>query len=240
MDYHLQQIIFKYFKKNINIDDAKKILKNYDINIYNYNNQSLLLYYLLNNMLFFDIKIIEYILEQGFLINSKRGILQNSLIHNYIKHKAINIPVIKLFIQYGMDINIQNANGESILHTYFETKNIQIKIVQFFIQNKFDVNIVDNNNNTIIHYLINNNNISHEKKIFIMKLIFDQDFNINLRNKSDQTILDYYIENITYDSTSQQTYQEIFDLCLKYGFDIYTLQDIPKKINIKRIINLYE
>ena len=98
--------------------------------------------------------------------------------------------MIQLFIDGGVNFNIQNKYGSTILHYLFRNRNITHEMIQLLIDHHVDFNIQGEYGNTSLHILFRfNEHITHE----IIQLMIDLGANFNIQNEYGKTPLQYLL-----------------------------------------------
>ena len=90
-----------------------------------------------------------------------------------------DLKSVERFISSGIDIDIQNADGETAAH--IAAKNGSISILQYLLENGADINVKNNKGNTPLH-------IAAEKgKAAAVKLLVENGTDINAKNDEGNT-----------------------------------------------------
>lgn len=118
--------------------------------------------------------------------------------------------IVKLLVQYGVNINIQDQYGQTSLFTAV-CKN-QISTVKALLALGADPNIPSYKNNTVLHLACQNNNIE------ILELLLQHEINISYKNRQQKTALDIAIEN---------NHQEIIKILTEATQYLFILSTLP-------------
>ena len=148
------------------------------------NNENLLQY----AILFDKYDFIPYILKKKINVNNQD--ITNGLcaLHQIvIKNK---IEIVKMLINYGANINIQDYYGNTAIHYSISEENVEI--LHLLLQYNPNLNLIDIDGNTPLHLYLRN---SYLEKEILQLLITKSD--LNIQNNSGLTclkmIIDLYI-----------------------------------------------
>ena len=180
-------ICIQYNRINMFIDMLSNIS---ELFINTSNNENLLQY----AILFDKYDFIPYILKKKININNQDITNGLSALHQIvIKNK---IDIVKLLINYGANINIQDYYGNTAIHYCISEENIEI--LQLLLQYDPNLNLIDIDGNTPLHLYLKN---SYLEKEILELLITKSDLNIQnntgltcLKNIIDLYIVDNYID----------------------------------------------
>ena len=180
-------ICIQYNRINMFIEMLSNIL---ELFINTNNNENLLQY----AILFDKYDFIPYILKKKININNQDITNGLSALHQIvIKNK---IDIVKLLINYGANINIQDYYGNTAIHYCISEENIEI--LQLLLQYDPNLNLIDIDGNTPLHLYLKN---SYLEKEILELLITKSDLNIQnntgltcLKNIIDLYIVDNYID----------------------------------------------
>jgi ankyrin repeat protein len=180
-------ICIQYNRINMFIDMLSNIS---ELFINTNNNENLLQY----TILFDKYDFIPYILKKKININNQD--ITNGLcaLHQIIiKNK---IEIVKMLINYGANINIQDYYGNTAVHYCISEENIEI--LRLLLQHNPNLNLIDIDGNTPLHLYLKN---SYLEKEILQLLITKSDLNIQnntgltcLKNIIDLYIVDNYID----------------------------------------------
>ena len=183
-------ICIQYNRINMFIDMLSNIS---ELFINTNNNENLLQY----AILFDKYDFIPYIFKKKININNQD--ITNGLcaLHQIvIKNK---IEIVKMLINYGANINIQDYYGNTAVHYCISEENIEI--LQLLLQHNPNLNLIDIDGNTPLHLYLKN---SYLEKEILQLLITKSDLNIQnnngltcLKNIIDLYIVDNYIDLLT-------------------------------------------
>ena len=183
-------ICIQYNRINMFIDMLSNIS---ELFINTNNNENLLQY----AILFDKYDFIPYIFKKKININNQD--ITNGLcaLHQIvIKNK---IEIVKMLINYGANINIQDYYGNTAVHYCISEENIEI--LQLLLQYDPNLNLIDIDGNTPLHLYLKN---SYLEKEILQLLITKSDLNIQnnngltcLKNIIDLYIVDNYIDLLT-------------------------------------------
>lgn len=170
-----------YFEKNLNLISKEQ-------------------QYLVEALLEKNLIKVEKILKKG--ISCNLIIDQNTEITPLLFAIQINnLKLIKLLIQYGVDLNTKNSKGDTAL--IFAIQNKKEKIVKLLLESGADPNIKNNYDTTALIYSVENNCVS------IAKLLLQYGIeNIDLKDRTGNTALTLAIKN---------KFVNIVELLSKYG-----------------------
>eukprot|EP00833_Pecoramyces_ruminatium_P018011 jgi/Orpsp1_1/1192043/evm.model.d7180000090145.2 len=182
-----------------------------------------------------NFEIIKYLVDNGAdmnVVNKKINVIYHLINNN-------NIDILKYLVDNNLNINKKDQYGQTLLGYSISLKNEQI--INFLIQHNADfsgisnkIEILDlitkNNNLNLINFIVFNSGIYEilkeiidKDRIDILKIIIDNNLDINIRDKNDNTILMYAIEKRKIN---------IIKYLIDNGADIY---DVKYKL-IKEII----
>ena len=183
-------ICIQYNRINMFIDMLSNIS---ELFINTNNNENLLQY----AILFDKYDFIPYILKKKININNQD--ITNGLcaLHQIvIKNK---IDIVKMLINYGANINIQDYYGNTSVHYCISEENIEI--LRLLLEHNPNLNLIDIDGNTPLHLYLKN---SYLEKEILQLLITKSDLNIQnnngltcLKNIIDLYIVDNYINLLT-------------------------------------------
>ncbi|XP_057324848.1 putative ankyrin repeat protein RF_0381 [Microplitis mediator] len=101
-----------------------------------------------------------------------------------------NVPIIKLLLAYGLDVNIRKKHlGESLLHIVVQMRNSEA--VEFFLNHDmFDINMVTDCKDSALHYGIMNATDDN-----IIRQLLNAGIDINLKNTRGKTAFTSRLNN---------------------------------------------
>lgn len=143
-----------------------------------------------------DLETIQLLINSGIDVNAKS---KYNYENTYIFYVFNDIPLAKLLIDNGANINITNKEGETPLHCI---KNSEM--AQFLIDNGADINIRSIYGTTPLH---------HAHNVQIAKILIDNGADVNAKNNYNRTPL-HFTHNI-----------EIAQLLINSGSDINAKDD---------------
>ncbi|KAJ6254687.1 ankyrin repeat protein [Anaeramoeba flamelloides] len=109
-----------------------------------------------NNPEMINLELFQILKQNNFNFNVKNFKNENAL-HNYFSTstniKYLNLELIQLFIEFGMDINQLDGNKKTIFHLICQNnpKMINLELFQFLKKNNFNFNVKDSLNQTAFH-----------------------------------------------------------------------------------------
>lgn len=160
------------------LDNLIKNESNIDLNDYNKDGLTLLLYAIEKNC----VSCCSYLLNNKcvdiYLKDQKEN--ENALMKS-IKVGNDMIDISRILIERKIDINEKNNRGETSLH--IACSNNYVKGVQLLIRNKASIDILDNEMNTPLMTSIKRN--SEDVAMFLI----DNGANINIKDKNMKTVL---------------------------------------------------
>ncbi|XP_057321107.1 putative ankyrin repeat protein RF_0381 [Microplitis mediator] len=128
-----------------------------------------------------NVKMVELLLKNNANPNADADIdkSRSPLIYAAIRG---NVPIIKLLLAYGLDVNIRKKHlGESLLHIVVQMRNSEA--VEFFLNHDmFDINMVTNCKDSALHY-----GIMYATDDNIIRQLLNAGININLKNTGGKT-----------------------------------------------------
>lgn len=165
-------------------DLGSKILKMFDYNLEDFDmNGFTPLYFMIsiNNL-----DCVKKIIDADVDINNL-GNISGENIFEFVLRQGSN-EMIKLLLNYDIDMNFTNDFGDTYLHGIFLSKKGTYKdtLIESLLKRVKDYNIQNIDGDTIIHLLSKNNELMKYKNFFENKLI-----DIALINKEGKTALDY-------------------------------------------------
>jgi len=161
----------------------------------NYNNYSRAniqdLYFITLDKTKINKKKLISILESGKVDINKQnfsiGAGLHILLSNLVIVEALTYDIIKILLDYGIDINIQNKKGETALMWSTWNKNSDgLRIVELLIENGADINILSNKGETALHWSINN---SRGEGVLITKKLIDSGIDLDIKNNQGDSSL---------------------------------------------------
>lgn len=169
-----------------------------------------------------EFEISKFLLDNGADINYYG--FENNDHPLTIAIKSLNVPMIKLFLEYEIKINVLDKYLQTSVHHIFSTPNkIPIEIKQFMLNKTRDINSIDNRMNSILNLLIQNDNWKNYRNI-----LKDKKLKIYLRNKDGVRPLD----NIT-TSDLDDFYKLVYKSYLnQLDSDIEWIDDVDKTISL--------
>ncbi|KAJ3435356.1 ankyrin repeat ph and sec7 domain containing protein secg-related [Anaeramoeba flamelloides] len=185
------QNILHYFckKKNLNPMDSfiikQLIERGVDINSQNYDNQTPFHLFCQTST---DINLLEIFFQN----KADANIFDNknrTPFHYMSNQENFTIEILKLFVEFGGDINVKTKFRQTILHRicYKQTNASNlIIIIKYLIKNNFDIECKDINGNTPPIYISKNATPSF---LPIYNLFIQNNIDFNLVNYEQKTIL---------------------------------------------------
>lgn len=171
-----------------------------------------------------DINVIKLLISKGadYNIKNKLGMTVLSAVYYDYYYKQENIYYNKyidykekttLYLNYGLDINNVDNNGNTILIKIFTNKYKYMEIFEWLVNNGADINIQNDLGNSMIFLFYNFPTIYFTE---IIKLLINNKYNINIKNKNGDTPLIYMTKNF-YDNNYNKNKIEIL---IKSGANI--------------------
>lgn len=154
--------------------------------------------------------IVDKFLEKKIVDINCLDVERNSIVHNVLE--CCDIKTIKYILDFNLDINMKNINGDTPLMLACVTHSIghPVEVIQLLLNRGADINVKNHNGTTALMKACTNGNV----KIVEFLLKNGAANNINEKNKYGDTALTVaciynYNDNI-----------EIVKLLLNYGADI--------------------
>jgi ankyrin repeat protein len=181
VDYLKTQSKFADFKDDFEKDNTYeiiKLIKNEDINSYDIQDNTYLLYAIKYGRL----DIVQLLVQKGAQLNN---IIKNDKKYTAL-HAAVeggHTPIVEFLINYKQEkdffnfnqfIDAVDKNGNTALHGAVYNNNLEI--VEFLINNSAGVNIKNNDGNTALHLAISSNSL------VIIKILIENGADENLLN----------------------------------------------------------
>ena len=152
-----------------------------DVNVTDYNNQNILLYYLKNNYTI-SIKFLKYLISKSINLDQIDKFNNNAIMLSIKNNKPL---ISKLLISQDINLNYVDKDGNNALINSIFIKNIDL--IKTLLQKNIDINHTNNNIDTALM------TASRLEEILIVKILLEHDANISIENKNNHTALDIAI-----------------------------------------------
>lgn len=168
-----------------------------------------------------DIDLITWLFNHGATIEEGRGGAEeeegghSSILHNcvYLRDETKKLPIMKLLVEHGANINSLNHAGQNIL--FNSLKNLEI--MDFLIHNGINVNLQNEYGQSALHiaiqqYCYNMNGKDVHLRFVSVKKLLAAGANINARDNRGKSPLYYAVQD--------ENYIDIAKILVLFGADV--------------------
>ena len=111
-----------------------------------------------------DIQSVKFCVENGAEINVKGSHVKTFPLHSAVCNCSGNLAIIKILLQNGANVNMQNRNGRSPLS--LAAAGNRLDLVKLLVQNGAQIDLKDNQNQTPLDLALIN---SHDTVVYYLK-----------------------------------------------------------------------